>query len=146
MALWKKKLKIIILFIRVYMNYPDFFFQVGEFCDFGTLIILRQTCKNACRGIKITYVPTPYESKLNNDILQRSVHLRTLDCSYQNITDEGIKGLINLQTLYCWGCQNITDEGIKGLINLQKLYCTECQNITDKGIESLRNRGCIVSR
>jgi hypothetical protein len=35
-----------------------------------------------------------------------------------NITDEGIKGLIHLQALILFSNKQITDEGIKGLSNL----------------------------
>ena len=48
--------------------YPDIFFAIGQFCDLLTQISLRQTCKAAYNGVKITYIPFYIANKLNDNI------------------------------------------------------------------------------
>ena len=59
----------------------------------------------------------------------------------ETITDEGLKCLDNIHSLYLTCC-DITDEGLKYLSdngNLHTLYLTTCRYITDGGIKLLGN-------
>ena len=69
------------------------------------------------------------------------VNLTSLNLRYgnKNITDQGIKNLVNLTTLHMWNNINITDQGIKNLVNLRSLISGKNTNITDQGIKNLVN-------
>ena len=68
--------------------YPDIFFAISQFCDFNTLISLKQTCNAAYNGVQLAHISRNKARKLDDDILKRLPHLRYLDCSgSQNITD-----------------------------------------------------------
>ena len=54
------------------------------------------------------------------------------------ISDISIKNLINLEILKCSYC-DITDKSIENLVNLKHLVCNNCNYITDKGIKKLTN-------
>ena len=73
--------------------------------------------------------------------------LQSLDISWSDITDEGIRavanGLPQLQSLYAIECYDITDEGLRALVRgcpqLQSLNFHNCDIITDEGITALAN-------
>lgn len=64
--------------------------------------------------------------------------LRFLDCDETPITDDNLKHLKNLRYLSCCNCNQVSDTGIKGLIELTQLYCNHT-SITDFGIQGLEN-------
>lgn len=72
--------------------------------------------------------------------------LQALILGYNNnITDDGIKYLVRMKSLYMlnlMGCPNITDEGIKNLATmstLDSLILDGCVSITDEGLKYLYN-------
>ena len=99
------------------------------------------------------------ECRLSDDALRQLTALTSLNMSgCQQITDEGIRGLTQLQRLNMYrsrvtddglrrltrlthlyiGCNLlITDEGIKHLPSLQQLGMRQCVNITDAGVAHL---------
>ena len=58
-----------------------------------------------------------------------------LDYYNTNITDNGIKHMIQMQDLRCYCNKKITDNGIKNMTQIQILYCNE--NVTDNGIKHM---------
>lgn len=68
--------------------------------------------------------------------IKRLTTLTVLVCS-RHITDEGLKNLINLKTLYLHENTKITDTGLSYLINLTHLYCGNNTNITKECIKKL---------
>ncbi len=64
----------------------------------------------------------------------------SLNLNYnENITNEGIKPLVNLTSLTLQYNENITDEGIKHLINLTILNLKYNENITNEELKPLVN-------
>jgi len=99
------------------------------------------------KNVKLVIIESPYESYYFNDKeIKDLVNLKKLGLSYTSkITDEGIKQLVKLETLYLWGnwevndnCK-ITDEGIKYLVNLKELCLWKNGIISDEGIKYLVN-------
>lgn len=56
-----------------------------------------------------------------------------------NITDEGVKNLVNISSLNISDCYKISDEGIKGLTNLRFINISGCPRLTEDAIKDLIN-------
>jgi hypothetical protein len=83
--------------------------------------------------------------KPNDDILFKyAKFIHILDADYNpEITDAGIKTLVNLHALYAGNNSNVTDASAKNLVNLRTLYAGYSSGITDVSIKNLVNL-CIL--
>ena len=77
---------------------------------------------------------------VTNEGIKNLVNLTHLDCRLTKITDEGIKNLVDLTHLNCFATK-ITDEGIKNLVNLTYLDC-RYRNLGNEGIKNLKYLNC----
>ena len=97
--------------------------EVFEFLDQDILsqLRLRSVNKNTnrLRIVNFYIIDQKYLNKLNDKILKQYDYIKYLNASQnQNITNEGIKHMIQLHTLNALDNPNITDKGIKHMIHL----------------------------
>ena len=70
-----------------------------------------------------------------------------LNLNYCNqITDEGLKYLKGVHTIYLEYCNQLTDEGLKYLSGVQNINLRECNQITDEGLKYLAGVQKILKR
>lgn len=76
---------------------------------------------------------------VNDEFLSKFPGLIELDCDecYQ-LTDEGLKYLIQLEKLSCNDCRQITDKGLRVLTRLKNLSCWHCPMITGECFRDLQ--------
>src|SRR3972149_9558051 len=133
------------------MNHPfnflskDLLITIFEKLNFQSQTNLKQSCHKFYIDLQITNLydlPDIFQEKLTDEILlsNQFQKINKLNVSSnENITNNGIKDLINLQKLNISGNKKITDNGIKNLYNLRKLNVSGNKKITDDGIKNLTN-------
>ena len=84
-----------------------------------------------------------FYNRINSLVFDGKTQIKvSLQRNPESITDEGIKNLDNIHTLYLTCCDGITDDGLKYISengNIHTLKLTHCRNITDAGIKYLGN-------
>jgi len=116
--------------------------------EYPSLRVLRQY-DDGCNDEVLKNLPNleklslNYSGNVTNNGLKILTKLKSLRLPYYSdreiqlseLSDEGIKNLINLKKLYC--NFKITNKGLKKL-QLTELHCRHNYNITDKGIEHMK--------